>query len=201
MDKILHAITLSRILVAAIFLTSFWLFKVIIKKEKYNFFRGILFFLFLLLAFLYVNDTQYGHLTLFGLYDQVFPAKPLELNYRTDVIGRPPNAVTTFTFYMPRPSLNITMDKNGQYFHINNPRKVNLILSQLGLPLVQTGVPELASLTGSQAHRSQYRWENYPLGVLTLVKTRCQNRDSVQFYDCVIKISITSGMHRLNLKD
>jgi hypothetical protein len=151
------------------------------------------FFLFILLVFFFVNKQEQGHLSLIELRNHYFPTKTLKLNYRINHQGSGLSAFSVYTFDEPRPPLNVSLDNTGKYSHITNPRSVNRILKEIGLPLVETGVPELASITGSHFDRFKYRWENYPLGVLTLVKTRCQNRDTVNWYECVIKISISSG--------
>jgi len=193
MEKILAAITLSKVLSVCLFLVSIWLITIIIKKEKHNFVRGILFFIFLLAALFFVNESDNKQLTLISLRDQFFPVKALELDYSTSIQGSGLNQETIYSFNEPRPIIQLSLDNQGEYFHITNPESVNRILKQLGLPLVDSGVPEFASLTGSFYHRGQYRWENYPRGVLTLSRTRCKNKETLRFYNCVVRISISTG--------
>ncbi len=194
MEKILEAITLSRALGAALFLASIWLVAIILKKQKHNLFRGILFFLFLLLAFLYVNESDSSKLTLNGLIHHYFPTKALELNYRTASFQRPNGTEETIYYFDdPRPPLKVSMDEQGKYSHITNPTSLNLVLKKLGLPEVKEGAPELASITGSNLHGSIYQWKNYPHGILTVEKARFQNRDALVAYDCIAKISVSPG--------
>jgi hypothetical protein len=193
MEKILAVITLSRILGVFLILASIWLLKIIIKKEKGTIASAILFFLFLLVSFLYVSGSKYSEFTLLDLHAQLFPQKSLLLNYHVRKTGTPPHELTVYRFQEPRPPLKVVLDSRGKYSHIKDPGSLNRILKQLGLPEVKTGVPELSSITGSYIHASQYRWPDYPLGVLIVVKDRSQDRDAVIFYDSVIKISISSG--------
>ncbi len=194
MEKILELITLSKALGAALFLASIWLMTIIIKKQRHNLFRGMLFFLFMLLAFLYVTESDNSNLTLNGLIHQFFPTKPLELNYRTASFQKSDGTKEiVYYFDEPRPRLKVSLDDKGKYSHITNPESLNRVLRQLGLPEVKTGARELASITGSHLHGSIYQWRNYPHGLLTVEKTRYQNRDALVAYDCVAKISISPG--------
>ena len=73
-----------------------------------------------------------------------------------------------YYFETPGPKLSLDFDPKTQYFHIKDVYSVNRILEYLELPKVKVAVRELASLTGSRNDLTLYRWEDYPLGILTV---------------------------------
>jgi hypothetical protein len=84
------------------------------------------------------------------------------------------------------------MDKTGKYFHIKNPASINRILRFLNLPEVEEGIPELGSITKSRFDLSQYRWDNYPPGILTIEKVLCPDTDSLVTFHCIITLTINN---------
>jgi len=52
-------------------------------------------------------------------------------------------------------------------------------------------VRELAALTGSANDLKTYRWDDYKLGVLTVVRDICQDRDRLESYECIESIFIS----------
>jgi hypothetical protein len=83
------------------------------------------------------------------------------------------------------------MDPKQNYFHIKNVDSVNRVLEYLGLPKVKKAVPELASITGSRNDLYLYRWEDYPLGILTITRDICQDRDRLESYQCIVAVTIS----------
>ena len=97
---------------------------------------------------------------------------------------------TRYYFEVPGPSLSLKLDPKTQYFHIKNVYSVNRILEYIGLPKVKTAVQELASLTGSRNDINLYRWDDYPLGILTIERGICQDRDRLDSYPCIVTIML-----------
>ncbi|NOR15302.1 MAG: hypothetical protein GQ544_06335 [Candidatus Aminicenantes bacterium] len=193
MENILELITLSRALGAALVLASIWLMAIIIKKQRQHLFRGFMFFLVLLAAFLYVSNSDNSNLTINSLIHQLFPTKPLVLNYRTSSTeGAGGSDRIIYRFDDPRPRLEVSLDDKGKYSHITNPESLNRILRKLGLPEVKEGARELASITGTHLDGSIYLWKDYPRGILRVEKVRFQGRDTLVAYDCVAKIIVSS---------
>ena len=67
---------------------------------------------------------------------------------------------------------------------------MNKVLTMLGLPPVKAGAKELSSITGRATDVNHYRWDDYPLGTLTLERGLCQNKDSLERYHCIVFISV-----------
>jgi hypothetical protein len=74
---------------------------------------------------------------------------------------------------------------------MSNPDELNKVLKFLNIPQVDKGVPELASITGSQDDVAHFRWDNYPLGVMVIEKTLCQNTSSLETYQAILRITIS----------
>lgn len=83
------------------------------------------------------------------------------------------------------------MDSRRKYFDIKDVHSVNRILEYLGLPLVDHPVRELAAITGSANDLNTYKWDDYELGVLTVVRDICQDRDRLESYQCIESIFIS----------
>ena len=66
---------------------------------------------------------------------------------------------------------------------------VNVALRYLGLPEVRSQRPERSSITGSRPHRTQYRWDDYPRGPLTIWRSPCPG--SGNYGDCIWKVTIS----------
>jgi hypothetical protein len=190
MENVLDFLTLARVIGILLFFSSLWLARIFLKKDRRNFFRGMILFLFFLLVMIYINQNDRHTLTLGDLRDMVFPQHFKELNYRVVPDTGTDQHITTYYFDNPKPKLSVVLDADGKHLHIRNPASLNKILNALGLPEVEEGAQELSSITGSKLDTSLYRWANYPLGILLVEKTIYQSRDAVQYYHAIANISI-----------
>lgn len=192
MENILRSITVNMIVSTLLVLVSVWLVVLVIRKERAFINRAIILLLLVLSIHLYMNFSSPSTITIADVRDSLFPTKPLQLDYRMETRHAPEATYTRYVFREPYPRISIAMDINAKYFHIEDIRPINRILRQMNLPEVKQGTPELVSLTGSKLHLSNYRWEKYPLGILTMEKTLCQDRDSLVTYHCLITMQIRS---------
>ncbi|MFZ2052576.1 MAG: hypothetical protein WAU81_00130 [Candidatus Aminicenantales bacterium] len=185
---------LKNIILALILLCAIWIFRIIVKREFENLVRAGLIIVLLGVVFFFLQQTESETLTWGDIRTQIkdtfFPEKMPNYVYHKeeDVTGR--NRYTRYYFETPGPALSLSLDPKTQYFHIKNVHSVNRILEYLGLPKVKEAVPELASMTGSRNDLTLYRWEDYPLGILTIERGICQDRDRLDSYQCIVSIMI-----------
>jgi hypothetical protein len=191
MGKLIASITLPDAIAFLLFLSTFWLLKILIKGEKENFVRGAILFLFFLLGLLYLNQSEAKKITLADVKSYIFPEKDLEYHYTTEK-GRFENLgdYTKYIFSDPKPKLNLKMDNSHQYFHIENPSSLNKVLIELGLPELKSGAKELASITGSQNDIHLYRWDDYSPGILIVERTTCIDKSALNRYHCLSVITL-----------
>lgn len=192
MGEFIASITLPEALALLLFLTSFWLLKILIKGEKENFIRGVILFLFILLGILYLNQSEANKITLSDVSSHIFPKKEQEYNYTIEK-GQSKNRgeYTKFIFKDPKPKLNLKMGSSHRYFHMEDPSSLNKVLIELGLPELKSGTKELASITGSQSDICLYRWDDYPPGILLMERTACVDKESLTRYPCLSVIILT----------
>jgi hypothetical protein len=188
MPGFLAHISLITIFSVLLFLASFWLLLIFLQKRREYMFRAIVFFLFVLLALLYFQQSDVKKYTLNDLRLVFSPERTA--NYQYDLVEDQGDVVARYTFYDPKPRISLYMDPSGKYFHIANPASVNHILDYLNLPRVRSGVKELAFVTGSPRDIELYRWEDYPRGILILERTLCRNKKTLDTFNCVDKITI-----------
>ncbi len=191
MGNFIASITLPVAISFLLFLSSFWLLKILIKGEKENFIRGIILFLFLLLGLLYLNQSEAKKITLSDVTSTFFPKKELVYNYtiekgRIKTMGE----YTKYVFKNPKPKLNFKMDDSRRYFYMVNPSSLNKVLEELGLPELKSGTKELASITGSLNDIFIYRWDNYPPGILIMERATCIDKSSVNRYHCLSVLTL-----------
>jgi hypothetical protein len=185
---------LKNIILALILLCAIWLFRIVVKREFENLVRAGLIIVLLGVVFFFLQKTESETLTWGDIRAQIkdtfFPEKMPNYIYHKDegVAGR--RRYTRYYFETPGPALSLTLDPASQYFHIKDVYSVNRILEYLGLPKVKEAVPELASVTGSRNDLTLYRWEDYPLGILTIERGICQDRDRLDSYQCIVSVSI-----------
>lgn len=192
MENVLRFITLNMIISTLLVLISLWLIVLIIRKERAFITRAVILLLLVLSVHLYLNFSSPSTITIADIRNSLFPTKPLQLNYRTETHHTPEATYTRYVFRKPYPRIFVSMDVNAKYFHIEDIRPINRILREMNLPEIEQGTPELVSITGNKIHISNYRWEKYPLGILTMQKTLCQDMDSLDSYHCLMTIEIRS---------
>jgi hypothetical protein len=189
MQDFLGQITLVNILSVMLLIASIWLLVIIIQKKTGYMFRGMVFFLFVLLALIYFQQSDAKKYTFSDVKLALFPKRASTLNYHT-VGDSQRGTIVRYVFDEPMPKIPVSMDKDGKYFHITNITVINEILSRMGLPLVKKGAQELVSITGSSTHKNLYRWEDYPRGVLILEKTTCKKKQTLETFNCLATVTI-----------
>ena len=146
-------------------------------------------------ALFYLNGVKQETLTINDIRTQIkdtfFPEKTPNYIFHKDE-GRDGNgAYIRYYFESPGPKLSLELDPTGKYFNIKDIHSINRILEYLGLPRVNRPVRELAAITGSANDIDYYRWDDYELGVLTVDREICQDRDMLESYQCIANILIT----------
>jgi len=185
---------LKNIVLVLLMLCVIWIIRVLVKREYENLLRTGLILLLLGAVFYYLQTTKSETLTFSDIRAQIkdtfFPEKAPNYIYNKEegVSGR--GNYVRYYFESPGPKLSMDYDPKTQYFHIKDVYSVNRILVYLGLPKVKAAVHELASLTGSRNDLTLYRWEDYPLGTLTIERAICQDRDRLDSYQCIVSIMI-----------
>ncbi len=185
---------LKNIVLVLMGLCVIWAIRVLVKSETENFLRAALFLIFLEVALYYLQHTDLERLTWGDFKAQVkgtfFPEKMPSYVYEKNEAGSTGRNFVVYSFEPPAPRLSLSIDSDRKYFHISDIGPINRTLEFLGLPKVKTAVKELASITGSQLDINLYRWNDYPLGVLTIERGICQDRDRLESYQCILKITI-----------
>ena len=185
---------LKNIILVLLLLCVIWIIRVVVKREHENLLRAALILLLLGAVLYYLQNTEAETLTLTDIQAQIkatfFPEKPPNYIYNREegLDGR--NNYIRYYFESPGPRLSVSLDASTKYFHIKDVHSVNRILEYLGLPKVKIPVQELASITGSRKDLTLYRWEDYPLGPLTVERGICQDRDRLESYQCIVSIMI-----------
>ncbi|OGD11843.1 MAG: hypothetical protein A2Y86_07900 [Candidatus Aminicenantes bacterium RBG_13_62_12] len=185
---------LKNIVLVLLFLCLIWILRIVIKRELENLVRAALIFLLLGGVFYYLQTTESETLTFADISAQIkdkfFPEKAPDYVYHREESRAGRNNYVRYYFEIPGPKLSLDFDPKTQYFHIKDVYSVNRILEYLELPKVKVAVRELASLTGSRNDLTLYRWEDYPLGILTVERGICQDRDKLESYQCIVSIMI-----------
>jgi len=191
MREFTASVTLPEAIAVLLFLSSFWLLKILIRGEKENFIRGVITFLLLLLGLLYLNQSEAKKITLSDVTSTIFPKKEQEYNYTVEKgTSKNRGEYTEYIFNNPKPKLKLKMDSSHRYFHMENPSSLNKVLNELGLPKLKSGTKELASITGSQNDIYLYRWDDYPPGILIMERTTCIDKSSVTRYHCLAVLTL-----------
>lgn len=191
--------TLKTIFLALFGLTIIWIIKIVVKREFETLFRAILVSVFFGVILLYLNQTKLEMISWKSVRQEIFPERAETLTYVKNEGFQ--DGIKYIRYFFPAPTsdgsdagpsprLNLSLDKNGRHYHITDIEPVNKVLTMLGLPPVKAGARELASITGRSTDVNQYRWDDYPLGVLILERGLCQNKDSLERYHCVVFISV-----------
>jgi hypothetical protein len=124
MQDFLAQITLVNILSVMLLIASIWLLVIIMQKKTGYMFRGMVFFLFVLLALIYFQQSDAKKYTLSDVKLALFPKKILTLNYHTGGDSQR-GTVVRYVFDEPIPKIPVSMDKDGKYFHITNITVIN----------------------------------------------------------------------------
>ena len=190
LHTLVNFITLEVIALAFLGLSFLWILKLYLKKEKESLFLASLIFFLSLVAFIFFQKNEIGNLNYYQTKEQIFPEKTIQLNYYVEEGSLFNEIYRRYIFTDPKPKLSLSLDKTGKYLNLNNVSPVNRVLKALGLPPVTSGVPELASITGSRFDINHYRWDNYSKGILIIERTQCRDKKTFQTYHCLAVLTI-----------
>jgi len=186
--EFLEQVPLTAILSVLLFIASIWVLIIIIQKKSGYMFRAMVFFLFVLLALIYLQQSDAKKYTINDVKLALFPKTQAVYNYRLEEdMG---DISASYYFSDPRPRISLSMDKAGKHFHITDVSSVNRVLSHLRLPLLKSGVRELSSITGLDTDNFVYRWDDYPKGPLIIYRTLCRKRETLDTFNCLERIII-----------
>jgi hypothetical protein len=172
-------------------LSILWIIVIIVRNDMQTIIRALIVTALLGLGLYYLGHTKLEKLSYTAVKDELFPVKARAYTYSKREAydaGRP---TTTFVFEDPGPPLPLAMENGGKYMAIRDIRPVNVVLQYIGLPPVDAGVPELASITGRTNDADKYRWDDYAPGVLLLERGICRAMSSAQTFTCIARITVT----------
>jgi len=190
MKDILGMISLTTAASVLLILAAIWLIILIIKRQHEYIFRAMVIMLILLLGMIFLRQHETGKLTLPEIKSRLFPKKVPEYIFTVDKGYVGVKQETRYVFKDPIPRLSIKLDKSGSYFNISDMKPINDVLKQLNLPHIEEPVPELASITGLKTDVNLYKWKNYPLGTLTLERALFQDKNTLEVYHGIIRITL-----------
>ncbi len=173
-------------------LSILWIIVIVIRNDMQTIVRALLVAAVLGLGLYYVSNTKLERLSFTAIRDDLFPVKARAYTYtkREATVGG--QMTTTFIFDDPGPPLSVALMNGGKYMAIKDVRSVNVVLQYLGLPPVDAGVPELASITRRSLDADKYRWDDYSRGVLLLERGICRDMTSAQSFTCIARITVTA---------
>lgn len=183
-------LTLHNVILALFILSLIWLIKVIIKKQTEYLSRAVIFSLFFLAALVFVQKTELKTLSFDEIKREFFPEKPLSYAYETTEGASGEYKYIRYSFPGPGPRLSLDLDSSGQFFSITDVSSLNRILEYLGHMKVKSGVPELASVTGSKFDVNRYRWDDYAEGILVIDRAICRDKEKVDSFNCIAFLTI-----------
>lgn len=193
--------TLKTIFVVLLGLCVIWIVKILIKREFETLARALVVTALIGGAFLYLQETKLTQITWKSLKRDVFPEEVHPYTYVKQESGPGWARLVRYLFPAPgpegsdpghSPKLKLTLDANGRHYNITDIGPVNRVLEDLGLPLVRSGVRELAAVTGRLADVNYYRWDDYDMGILTIERGLCNDKDSLERYHCLVSLTIQS---------
>jgi len=190
MKDVLGMISLTTAASVLLLLAAIWLIILIIKRQHEYIFRAMMIMLILLLAMIFLRQHEAGTLTMPQLISKIFPKKTPEYIFTISRAYVGLKEEVRYVFQDPKPRLSLQLDKSGTYFQISDIQPINEVLKQLKLPQIEEAVPELASITRLKTDVNLYRWTNYPLGILTLERAVCQDKQTLEVYNGIVRITL-----------
>jgi hypothetical protein len=173
-------------------LSILWIVIILIKNDMETIIRALVVAALLGLGVYYVNSTKLESLSFRAIKEDLFPVRARAYTFEKregTFDGRP---ATTYVFDDPGPALSLAMMSGGKYMAISDIRTVNVVLQYLGLPPVEAGVAELASITGRSIDSDKYRWDDYAGGALLVERGICRDMTSAQSFTCIARITVTA---------
>jgi hypothetical protein len=198
--------TVTTIVTILLAIDIIWLIYILFKGYTESLARTIVAGLVLGIILYYLQATSLQYLSFKAVKNDIFPPNIPQYSYtRTEEDNQYSHRIV-YTFMLTPsessiertvdvpapPELKLDMDTDGRTFTLKNPESLNVVLAQLNLPPVRTGVPELSTITGRHTDQGIYRFDDYPLGTLTVERSLYQNKKVALSYYCISRIIIDS---------
>ena len=173
-------------------LSLVWILVIIIRNDMQTIIRALVVAALLGLGLYYLHHTKLETLSYRAIKEELFPveSRAYQFDRREGSVGGKP--FTMFVFQDPGPPLSLVMMSGGKYMAIKDTRSLNVVLEYLGLPPVEKGASELASITGSTLDADKYRWDDYAGGILLLERGICRDMTSASTFTCIARITVTA---------
>ena len=185
--------TAKTIVLVLLGLAVLWIIVIIVKNDMQTIIRALIVAALLGLGLYYLDHTKLEKLSFAAVKNDLFPVEERAYTFQkteSQTVGG--GTTTTYVFQEPGPLLSLSLMEGGKYMAIKDLRTVNMVLEHLGLPPVDKGVPELASITRNTLDADKYRWDDYRLGVLTIERGICRDMSTAQTFPCIARITIRS---------
>lgn len=173
-------------------LSILWIIIIVIRNDMQTIIRALIVAVLLGGAFYYLDHTKLEKLSFTAIKQELFPVKVRAYTYTKQEGYDAGRLVTTFIFDDPGPPLSVALINGGKDIAIKDVRTVNVVLQYLGLPPVNAGVAELASVTGRSIDSDKYRWDDYAGGVLVVERGICRDMTSAGSFTCIARITVTA---------
>ena len=182
--------TAKTVVLALFGLSIVWIIFILIKNDMQTMIRALVVAAVLGLSLLYLNQTRLEQLSFKAIKAEFFPPKEESYTFQKREGTQAGTFTTTYTFSDPGPRLPLSMEEGGKYLAIKDVDAVNRVLARLGLPPIQTGVRELASITGRAIDADKYVWEDYKPGRLTIIRGICRDMTTTGTFPCIVAITV-----------
>jgi hypothetical protein len=182
--------TAKTVLLVLFGLAILWIVIIVVRNDMETIVRALVVAALLGLGLYYVTHTKIESLSFQAIKEDLFPIKARSYSFhKRDIFfdGRP---ATAYVFDDPGPNLSLVLMEGGKYMAIKDIRTVNAVLKFIGLPPVEAGVPELASITHRTLDSDKFRWDDYPSGVLIIERGICRDMTTAETFTCIARITV-----------
>lgn len=173
-------------------LAILWIIVILIRNDMQTIVRALIVAALLGLGLYYLGQTKLERLSFTAIKEDLFPVKARAYTFTKREAYMGGQLTTSFIFDDPGPPLSVALMNGGKYMAIKDVRSVNVVLQYLGLPPVDAGVPELASITRRSIDADKYRWDDYAKGELLIERGICRDMTSAQSFTCIARITVTA---------
>jgi hypothetical protein len=182
--------TAKTVLLILFGLAILWIVIIVVRNDMETIVRALVVTALVGLGLYYVTHTKLESLSFQAVKEDLFPIRARSYTFQKRdslVDGR---QVTIYVFDDPGPDLPLVLMDGGKYMTIKDIRPVNAVLQFIGLPPVDAGVPELASITRRSLDTDKFRWDDYPQGVLTIERGICRDMTTAATFTCIARITV-----------
>lgn len=183
--------TVKTVLLILFGLAILWIVIIVIRNDMETIIRALVVAALLGLGLYYVSHTKLESLSFRAVKEDLFPVRARAFTFQKRDSLLDGRTVTVYVFDDPGPALSLVMLEGGKYMAVEDVRLVNLVLQKIGLPQVEAGVPELASVTHRTLDADKFRWDDYPLGVLLIERGICRDMTTTETFTCIARITVS----------